>query len=272
MSLNVDLKWMEHKRVAVLWTPGLDSFFTRWILENEKPNYLTLNYVYFNINGMYSKEELKKLKEINKHVDIVDFDISNLEDHNTAYLPNRNVLFVSYAQALYNADVVLISGTSDDRVSDNDIIAHNAMSNLLSVTSKRRIEVKSILSNFSKSELIRKFIIYDDGSILLNNVFSCYAPVREPFKNTFFETGFTGFTLNNNSFEDYSCMKCKACLRKAAALTTANIFIPWKDKKIELIEQYISSDGEFTITYPDRYETLCKYRDFNRWYHAIKYK
>jgi len=195
--------------------------------------------------------------------------LDKLENKENAHVLNRNMIFVTHAQCLYNSDVVLISGVKDDRVSDNNKEFFDKLSNVLSLSSGKQITVTSLFWEYEKSELIKEYIKHNNSIDLIEKTFSCYFPnkTNELKITPIFEKVKTKFILKDKVKAYSGCRKCKACFRKYCALTSSNIYVPFLNPY--LCREYSLED--LTTEYPNRQITINDYLFFNNWIKNITY-
>jgi 7-cyano-7-deazaguanine synthase in queuosine biosynthesis len=266
--MRLNLNFLKHKNVVLLFTPGLDTFFSNWVLEQRKLPISNLYKIYFDIDGMYSNYEINFLKEkYNNSFDIEKLSIGKVENKVNAHLKNRNIMFTAYAQSIYNPDIILISGMKDDRVSDNNKQFFESFSKILSRSSEKEIKITSLFWEYEKSELVREYSNIDNSENLLFNTYSCYSKKVNPKVIDIWkyqENKKYYIYKNKEKINNAGCLKCKACFRKYCALTEGNIYIPFENRS--LLEEYnktqLSSD--FSIQYPNRLKSITNYLDFHK--------
>ena len=251
---------MEPKRV-LCWSPGVDSFLAEWVLRKRREEF---SKIYFNIGSMYSKNELDFIEMIYGDETGIfinnSLDLSYLERPD-AWLPNRNLILATMAQSLFDADEVLFSCPKDDRCYDQTEHFFNLCSQTISESVNKKVVVKSVLDTTEKSEWVGHYSEmngFEAGLNLADNTYSCYSPYWK-------HSGLKVYTYIDNKFEDigrnlkiFGCLKCKACVRKFVALTSANIYLKLDDNKI-VYESLTAFDKEL---YPSRYKSLNKYIKF----------
>lgn len=169
---------------VIMRTSGVDSVCVDFL---EKPDIR----VYYDIGEDYNKTEMQYLPK-----DTIIDNSLNLSGKiiDEFILPRRNAIF-SLMCAEYG-DLVLLSTTSIDGISDASYEFILAMNNLLSVLEDERFHVKKSkviapYRHLTKVGLVRTYL-QKGGSVdeLQNNTWSCY------------------------SGGDIECGKCKSCLQK----------------------------------------------------------
>lgn len=252
------------KKVVILFSPGLDSFLGDWISKKTFNNGEEIEKVYVDINSRYSQFEIDFLtKWYDNQIKILPGpDMSKLETE-SAFVPNRNAILACVAQAYTSADIIIFNATFDDRVSDGSVEFRGSLSEVLTITNKRYISVKSLLKDKEKSKHVEEFIQENPEKRLdlLNKTYSCYN--SDLFE--FCDVPYFKRNSNENSYIEegktimYGCMSCVACYRRLCALTAANIYVPFYDQKI--IDEYMKKDIDKKI-YPNRYKTMLNYYNF----------
>jgi len=255
--------------IVHLFTPGVDSFVSDWML-NTTTHTDKITRVYFNTGCRYSDIEDQFLVNTrDRSYFYTDFSLTMGDiEHEDAHIPNRNLLFISMAQARYNADIIYINGVKDDNVSDNTFSFYNKISKLLSDISGKPVLVESKTINYEKSECCKKYTDSapeEDKYRILTDTYSC-------FSNNLERHSVDVHRINDNDrFEIVKymtisgCLKCPACFRKMCALTHANIFIPFNNA--DIINTYFNrvNSGNMDHT-PIRKSTIIKAKNFLNWY------
>ena len=245
------------------FTPGLDSFLADNILKEQGKEYKR---VYINLNGMYSYNELEFMESIydEDYFDIIhNLNINNFENKESAHVPNRNLLITTLISSKYNADNIYLNGVLDDRVSDQGNNFYKLNSEILSMTSGKKVEVKSILINREKTDLCKDYVeLYgiEKGIDLVTQTLSC-------FSNEWRFNDIDIYVKENNKYKLFKkdfmigCGICPACFRKLSALSGSNIYVEFKN--YEMILKYLGSVDK--NEFPSRYESVRKYTEFNNW-------
>lgn len=268
------------QKIVQLFSPGLDSFMAYYFLKSSITK-SEVKRVYFDLNCRYSKYEVEFLKRYytSEEVEIISnvIDLGKYERED-AYIPNRNLLLVSLAQGIFDADIIYLNGVKDDRVSDNTSIFRKTLSEHLSIIAEKEIQVKSVFENYEKSQAVREYIeTIDNNPIdLLTKTFSCYN------KELYLEENLSYFKKNNSNIEAYlesgkidlyGCLECPACYRRLCALTYADIYVPFFDYKIskkyfnEVIEQMPNNlkGKRMNVSLTNRSKTIMDYHHFLTW-------
>lgn len=242
-----------------LYTCGLDSYLMGLYLGDKVIEYQK---VYFNLNSMYTNNELEFLSKYYCKIDYdlnYNLDINDLEDRETAHVPNRNLMMVTAAAAKYNADEIILGGVADDRVSDNNDDFYALASGVLTHTMNKNVFVHSPLSHKEKTTWVKELIKPTEiGAIkALNNSYSC-------FHSEFEERTLQIFKRENGKIKPsintlvVGCLECPACYRRLCALTSANIYVPFLND--ELVHSYIDTiDNDI---HPNRYSSAVDYSNF----------
>jgi len=226
----------ERKENVILVSGGIDSTIAYYFLDKPQP-------IYFNLNSRYSDKELKYLPNLidNKHNLIIDNSLKflgDLEQDLNAHIPYRNLYLAMTATAKY-ANTVYIIGVQDDNMTDKNKKIFKEWSVHLSKLEERNIAVKSPFWNKTKADIVKWFVENVDNAenILLDTV-SCY----------------------DKSLEKY-CGKCQACFRKAVALYSVEIKLPFYSK--EVMDYYYNRIGK-KIYNKQREENMLEYINYIR--------
>jgi len=220
---------------VLLFTPGLDSFLADFVLrrDHKKKN---VEKMYINLNSLYSQYEidfLNKLDYKNFHIYDDKLDIFTLET-DTHYVPNRNMLLCAMAQAIQDADIIYLNGTKCDRVSDNTKTFRKSLSRVLSLSSGKNVEVKSVLANKEKYSWCQYYASvypkFDKRLKLLTNTYSCFygdfceSDVPKKVVGVYTKLP-SGKFKKRRELEHLGCLTCDACFRKLCALTGAGLYV-----------------------------------------------
>ena len=254
------------KTTVLLFSPGLDSFLGNWLVSKNLEKDEELIRMYIDIKSRYSKFEIEFLMKWygNQITFISGPDMSSLETK-TAFVPNRNAILSSLAQAYTSADRVLLNATMNDRVADGSVQFRNVMSDVLHISNEKPVLVDSPLFRNEKSFWVKQFAEeHPDKKLdLLNKTFSCYnADLYEEEDLPYFKHDGKEF-IEVGKTTVFGCMECSACYRRFCALTAANLYVPFYD--FNLIEEYMKKNID-AETYPKRVETMKNYLEFMKWF------
>jgi len=161
------------------------------------------------------------------------FDFSGIKG---AYIPHRNLLFASAASKYGNE--VVICGVKDDMVPDKTPKAFEKMSAVLSDIGKEEVTVTSPFWDKTKAEVVQWMLdnVPDAENVIRTSV-SCYS-------------GHYG-----------ECGWCEACFRKACAMYSCGLVMPFGNK--EMVKDYHRKayDGVYI---PSRCESIKKFAQYLR--------
>ena len=199
---------------VLLYSGGMDS----WLIDKIwKPDVK----LYIDINGEYSKEEIKRLP---KDVIVEKLDLGRFEREDKI-IPMRNLFFVTLA-SLYGEEICL-GATAGDRVLDKSIEFKNKTEDLLSYlwqpqhwTPGKEIKINLDFKKNTKLDLLLKYKeLGGDLDTAFKETFSCYYP----------------------RYSGEECWACKPCFRKVVAFVLAGYKIEDKIKNrvVRYIEQEI---------------------------------
>lgn len=174
---------------VLLYSGGTDSWLIDKIWKPDKR-------IYIDIKGMYSESEKKLLPE---DVEIIDFSfLGRTEEHDTAYVPMRNLYFLMIASNF--GDEVCLGATGADVGSHDkdehfldmtqDVFNYCLVGN--SFTPDRHVKIETQFINEGKYSLLRRYL-QSGGSLetFVNDTFTCHHPV-----------------------DGHACMNCKLCSKK----------------------------------------------------------
>lgn len=175
---------------VLLYSGGLDS----WLINKLWKPDLRL---YVNINGDYSREEIRRLP---KDVEVLDFPLLGKYEMDNKFVPMRNLYFLMLASNY--GDEICLGATAGDwgNMDKTPVFLDNAeeiINYLLSDKKvKRKISICRDFINTPKSKLIEQYLS-NGGNIetLKTKTFSCYTPIRGE-----------------------ACLSCYPCFRKFALL------------------------------------------------------
>ena len=247
---------------VLLFSTGLDSFISNWILTRKG---IDFERVYYNLKSVYSKSELEFLRMMyNPLYSKIEntIDISSIEKDDL-YVPNSNLLLDTLAQGTHDADTVYLSGVKDDRVGDQTKKFYKKTSKVLTEITGKPVNVTSILFDKEKSEWCKYFAEKKEGRYwLLTHTYSCFSPKFLEHDMFVYEKDSVGGFRKTDKITIFGCMKCVACYRRLAALTSINIFVPFLNLK--LVNEYTKKIDK--NIYPNRYKTSIDYYNFiNYW-------
>lgn len=174
---------------VLLYSGGMDS----WLIDKLWHPDVKL---YVNLHTKYSKEEMSKLPD---DVKVVELDMSQWEREDSV-LPMRNLILLAIATNY--GDEICIGATAGDRVLDQSVEFASMSEALLTYlykkqcwTEERKIKVNLSHKNYTKGQLLRKYLQNGgDIDVAFNETFSCYHP-----------------------HEGKECWSCEACARKYIA-------------------------------------------------------
>lgn len=249
--------------IIQLYTCGLDSMLGAYRLKHEKQE--EVKRVYFNLNSVYSDNELAflQLHHDDDYYDIItNLNVRKFEAED-AYVPNRNLLLVTLAQSLYDADKIYINGNLDDRVSDNNVNFYGRATGVLSDCAGKEVIVTSILGFKEKTEWCQEYVSLNTGSEkfkLVSSTYSCFSPewVQEIYPVYEKEDDAENSFIQISEESITGCLKCPACYRRLCAISGANMYVPFND--IGLPITYPTKINQ--MEHPNRYQTSVDYASF----------
>jgi len=226
---------------VLLYTPGVDSKIASWILKSEYNK--TPVKCYVDVGSMYSSIEksLLSLWRVKNVVFLNGLKMSSIEDSKTAYIPNRNALIAIIVQSFLNCDVIYFAAPKDDNVNDSSIEFRNKLSELLTISNNRKIRVESVLDTRDKSEWIALYSFRTKKKLeLFEKTYSCYSYYLTSSYTNYYYYHCGKLKKSSRSVSFFGCRKCKACFRRLAAFSAANIYLPMKEDSSQIISEYLS--------------------------------
>lgn len=191
---------------VLLYSGGMDS----WLISHIwKPDMK----VYVNMHTRYSEEEIKRIKELNEDVTIIDFPLGQWERED-AIIPLRNLyLVMAICNLTGSEDVdICLGATAGDRVLDKSPEFAEKATELLNylyqpqhwIPEGKKVRVNIDFKSKTKTELIEEFIKQGgDINEAFNRSFSCYNPV-----------------------DGHECWQCKPCFRKFVSFALNGMEFP----------------------------------------------
>lgn len=255
------------KKIVVLFTPGVDSFLTRYRLEHMY-DANDINYYYVNLGSRYTDPELYFILKYYNEITICNrLTMTDLE-HEDAHMPNRNLLLCTLAQSEFDADIIYLNGVKDDRVSDNTNDFRRSLSNVLSMSAGKKVEIRSCFDFMEKSQAVSEWFTKNKSNKIeiLQNTFSCFN-VKDPINekhdvDVYVKLEHNKYTLWR-TIEYIGCLECGACYRKLCAMTCANVYVNFKNK--DLNDKYVKDIENIKQKLPNRANSILEYNTFLEW-------
>ena len=180
----------------ILFTGGMDSYIGYYLLRHEWEDG-DWQPVYFDLQSRYSWKELSYIDEYNAKargvkqrevVIISDFiDISVQVEQVADYIPQRNALLCVASQSVYSDAIerIALCSVADDVYTDNTEDFHQAMGNLLTITTGHPVQVFTPLREgnvqgdyghrmLTKNEAVRRYLEVGGREWELTQTISCY--------------------------------------------------------------------------------------------------
>lgn len=176
----------EHHSRVLLYSGGLDSFIASRLLN------ASYRRVYIPVGSRYSSKERSWIDAAWVLNDMLK--VTKLE-RSDGFVPQRNVMLVTLAQAFADADEVVLCGVRGEYSRDKHPRFYRDMSRLLSYTAGKPVKVWSPFERMTKSEAVAEYLRQGyQPSDLLQLTVSCYDP------------------------EARACGRCMSCFRRWVAL------------------------------------------------------
>lgn len=192
---------MENKRAILLLSGGIDSTTLLAKLSIENYEIVAVSFNYGQKHGIelkYAKKNAKKygVKKhhiikldkilfkssalVNLEIDITTYENKKFPDgHVNAYVPFRNLLFISTALSLAETmkiNEIYLAFNSDDYANFWDCRIDFVEKINAIASSNASIQIKTPFINLSKTEIVR---LAQQLNVDLNNTISCYQPNKE---------------------------------------------------------------------------------------------
>jgi hypothetical protein len=160
----------------ILYSAGLDSFAGYRLLDRRNPG--EWKKVYFPIGSRYGQKEFNVLPGDVYITKMLDLRILEQAD---GYVPQRNALFVTGAQAYYDADEIALCGVKGEFSRDKHPKFYRQMSDLLSYTAGKPVRVFSPFERMTKTQAVRTLLepggkIRPEVAAGIAATTSCYHP------------------------------------------------------------------------------------------------
>lgn len=210
----------------LLYSGGTDSWLIDKIWKPDKR-------IYIDINGMYSAAEMKMLPA---DVEVIDFHfLGQIEEHDTAFVPLRNLYFLMIASNF--GDEICLGATGADAGShDKDAHFLQETQKLFdyclkgnSFVADRDIKIEQQFINDGKYSLLKKYL-NAGGSLktFVEDTFTCHHPI-----------------------DGKPCMNCKLCAKKflLAYFYGYEFDKPTKDKMLQYVLEYVLPRNKEKGTY-----------------------
>ncbi|MEM3112440.1 MAG: 7-cyano-7-deazaguanine synthase [Candidatus Anstonellales archaeon] len=183
------------KNKVVLFSAGIDSLATALKLPDA-------TMLYFKAGFSHTNKDLRAISKISrllKRKIIVDdsLNLGKFETQNFDPIFCKNLLFATIAGNY--GDEIYLGAIRGDNALDKNPEAFKEMSKILTELGGKKLLVKSILWNKTKTEIIKDVLTYPKGKELLLSSVSCYAPTTK------------------------HCGKCGSCFRRWVGMVNNNI-------------------------------------------------
>ncbi len=176
---------------VLLYSGGLDSHIAYHVLTRGGQKWQR---IYFHLDSRYSQKEYDDLTRRNEIDDVVSMlSVEGMEQPD-GFVPQRNLLLVTCAQAGYKADRVALAAVRGEGSRDKHREFFLQSSKLLSYTAGKSVRVFSPLLNLTKSEAVRYYLATGGNSDTLLGTISCYSAAQR------------------------ACGECMSCFRRWVAL------------------------------------------------------
>jgi 7-cyano-7-deazaguanine synthase in queuosine biosynthesis len=149
---------------VILYSGGLDSFIASKLI----PDAILLH---IDLRTRYADKEIAHL---GPDVRVVAGPQLTTIEREDGFVPQRNVLLVTQAQAMTDADEVLLCAVAGEYSRDKHKRFFKSMSSLLSYTAQKPVRVYSPLHKMTKTEAVRAYLECGGDPDALRATLSCY--------------------------------------------------------------------------------------------------
>lgn len=205
----------------LLYSGGLDSYIAWRMLDYARGGEWTP--VYLALTGSRYREKEMGMMPFPKDrllIRTVAFGMEHGLEREDAYIPQRNTLLVTLAQAHFDADEVALCAVDGEYSRDKHASFFNKVSDLLSYTAGKPVHVFSPLVGSTKAQAVSNALAIGVTPEELIATVSCYDPVSR------------------------ACGACMSCFRRWVALEANSIAWDGYDQKPwEWISKGHSSTG-----------------------------
>lgn len=192
------------KKVIKLVSGGIDSTAMAFMIPGT-------NY-FIDYKQPYANQEQRALLNNKIPFHKINLSCENFPGFQDIYIDNRNLALASIAAMFLSPDVIYLAGVKDDNCPDKTPDEFQRMSDIISRYSQKRVEILSPFWDYTKGELVQKFLSLGYSQEIMRQSFSCYYPDPSP------------------------CYDCPACLRRFISLKTNGIVTPIKPT---IINEYL---------------------------------
>lgn len=220
---------MKRFKEVLLYSGGIDSYIGYFYLN--KPQLIS-----FNLGSRYTKKEFK-FNPLKKENIIYNDSLKWLgkkEEDLNSHIPFRN-LYLALTSVTEYSDTVYICGVKDDNMTDKNQKVFELWSDHFSILENRNIKIISPFWKMTKEDIVKWYDSNYSKENLLNTV-SCYSE-------------------EDNNY----CGKCQACFRKACALYSINLILPFYN--LEILNYY-QKRLEKNIYIPQRENSIKRYLNY----------
>ncbi len=180
---------------VVLFSAGIDSLATVLRLPDAK-------ILYFKASFSHTNKDLKAINKISKLLKrkiIIDdsLNLGKFETQSFGPIFCRNLLFATVAGNYGNE--IYMGAIRGDNALDKNPQAFKDMSRVLTNLGGKKVQVKSLLWDKTKTEIIKEILEFPNGKELLLSSISCYSATTK------------------------HCGKCGSCFRRWVGMVNNNI-------------------------------------------------
>jgi 7-cyano-7-deazaguanine synthase in queuosine biosynthesis len=189
-------------KICALVSGGVDSIITYHLLLKEREGDEIIP-VFVDLNQAYVDKEMKACQHFfGDELKVLKVDNSQQGEGGNWFIPNRNLFLASYTTMVFSPDEIYMGGLAEDTTPDLSPAIFEEMSSLISITSEKKIQVKSLLWEYTKAQAIELFLSQNipNARKIIEQTVSCYDGTSEG-----------------------QCNNCKACFYRYVALASNDI-------------------------------------------------
>lgn len=187
---------------VVLFSSGLDSYIAHYLL-NRPAVGGRWQPIYFDLGTRYARKEMRVLDTFPFPVRIWTVSHLGWLEHADSFLPQRNPLLLTMAQAFHNADAIALCAVRGEYSRDKHKEFFARMSRLLSYTAGKQVKCFSPLLGLTKTQAVRRYLEEGGSPGELLDTVSCYHATSS------------------------ACGACMSCARRWVALENNEIAQEW---------------------------------------------
>ena len=180
---------------VVLYSGGLDSYMAYHLLRRSGAD---VSAVYVSLGTRYTRKELDNLPLLDVPYSVLHLPLGDFE-RDDAFVPQRNTLLMTLAQAAFDADEVVLAAVQGEFSRDKHPEFFRRLSKTLSYSAGKPVVCRTPFAELTKSQALGAYLAAGLPAGPLYQTLSCYDP------------------------EQRACGKCMSCYRRWVALTNNDL-------------------------------------------------